>query len=44
MKRNNRNTADAIYIIAEHIAKSPGRTLAQAICRVVDFTNKNRAQ
>lgn len=42
MKRKNRCTADAIFIVAEHIAQSPGDTLAQAVCRVVDFANKNR--
>lgn len=44
MKRDNRNTANAIHIVTEHIAKSPGHTLTQAICRVVDFANKNRAR
>ena len=44
MKRKNRGTADAIFIVVEHIAKSPGDTLAQAVCRVVDFANKNRAR
>jgi hypothetical protein len=44
MKRDNRNTANAIHIVTEHIAKSPGHTLTQAICRVLDFANKNRAR
>jgi hypothetical protein len=44
MKRENRCTADAIFIAVEHIAKSPGNTVAQAVCRVVDFANKNRVR
>lgn len=44
MKRKNRCTSDAIFIVVEHIAKTPGKTLAQAVCRVVDFANKHRAR
>lgn len=42
MKRENQLTAEAISIVVERLARSPGNTLAQAVCRVVDFANKNR--
>jgi hypothetical protein len=42
LKRNDRRTADAIAIVVESVAKSPGNNLVQAVCRVVDFANKNR--
>lgn len=41
MKRSNRLTAEAISTVVERVARSPGSTLVQAICRVVDFANKN---
>lgn len=42
MKRENRLTAEAISIVVERLARSPGNTLVQAVCRVVDFANKNK--
>ena len=42
MKRENRRTAEALFIVMERIAKTQGSTLVQALCRVVDFANKNR--
>jgi hypothetical protein len=42
IKRQNRRTADALFLVMESIAKTQGNTLVQALCRVVDFANKNR--
>lgn len=44
MKRENRRIADAVFMVVEHLARSPEKTLAQAVCRVVDFANKHRAR
>ena len=43
MKRQNRRTAEALFVVMERIAKTQGNSLVQALCRIVDFANKNRS-